>query len=168
MMDGYTAEEEQRISQLVDKIAGLIHDHSHDEIISALASIYIGLWAGACCANHRKTMSDDLASDIPKMLEAANRRAHKRRIEPPLAVLAGGKHYLSRHKGAVIAECERCGEKRLFATKIKPEWLKDICLKCQNESDVESPLTFRMPTKIEVATMTPDEELSRKMAERHE
>jgi hypothetical protein len=92
----------------------------------------------------------------------------KRRIEPQLAVLAGGKHYLSRHKGVVIAECERCGDKRLFETKIKPEWLERICLKCHNESDVESPLTFRMPTKIEVATMTPDEELSRWVVDRHE
>jgi hypothetical protein len=225
-MTDYTAEEIQRISQLVDKIAGLIHDHSHDEIISALASIYIGLWAGACCANHRKTMSDDLASDIPKMLEAANRRAatphcvdcgrdtcspdqhewymvhddlwaaagmlpegggclcvgclEKRighQLEPTDFTNAGindpnGPHSArlrDRLQGkAVIAECERCGKKRLFKTKLKLDQLKGICPRCQNESAVERHLTFRAPTKIELETMAPDEELSRRMAEKHE
>ena len=46
-------EELTRLPQLVEKITGLIHDHDYslDEILSALANIYIMIWADACCAN---------------------------------------------------------------------------------------------------------------------
>ena len=219
-MTDYTAEETQRISQLVGKITGLIHGYSRGEIISGLATIYINIWAIACCANCRKAMSDDLASDIPKMLEAANRLAPKHtcvdcgrdtcspdqhewymvhddlwaaagmlpegggclcvgclekrighQLDPTDFTNAGindpnGPHSArlrDRLQGkAVIAECERCGKKQLFKTKHKLDQLKGICTRCQNETAV------RAPTKIELETMAPDEELSRRMAEKHE
>jgi hypothetical protein len=44
--------------------------------------------------------------------------------------------------------------------------LEGVCLECQSDSDVERPLTFRAPAKIEAQTMTVDEELSKWVAEK--
>ena len=95
------------------------------------------------------------------------------------------------HAGAVIAECERCGAKRLIKTKIRPDLFEGLCTECRTEGNEDSllhyppvwpserssgahypeeqpVLTFRTPTKIEIETMTPDEDLSRWVAMYHE
>jgi hypothetical protein len=59
-------------------------------------------------------------------------------------------------KALVVAECERCGGKWLIEAGVEPGLLQGMCNDCQNESDVERPLTFRTPRGIE-SQMAPDE-----------
>jgi hypothetical protein len=44
---------------------------------------------------------------------------------------------------AVLAECERCGGTWQVIGGLDPEILEGACMDCQEESDVEKPLTFR-------------------------
>ena len=41
----------------------------------------------------------------------------------------------------VVAECKRCGS-RFLISATEPDSLTGICLNCQDDSDVERPLTF--------------------------
>jgi hypothetical protein len=76
--DDRTAEKLQRMSQLINKIKELTNGRPEDEVLDALATIYVDLWANICCTKHRKEAADCLTNDIPKMLEEAERRAAQR------------------------------------------------------------------------------------------
>ena len=49
-----------------------------------------------------------------------------------------------------VAECKRRARKWLIETNVEPDLLEGVCHDCQNDSHTEKPLTFRMPTKIEI------------------
>ena len=66
-----------------------------------------------------------------------------------------------------IAECEDCGGKWLIATHVWADLLEGCCPDCQPDRDVEKPLTFKLPTKLEMMRMELDEEVSKSVAWRY-
>jgi hypothetical protein len=74
MADHYTDREQQHISELMEKIMGLIDGYSRDEITSALGNVYIALMADVC-PTCRNEIARCLTLDVRSMLEEATRRA---------------------------------------------------------------------------------------------